>query len=334
MRILIIRTSALGDIVHSLPVLTTLRRELPDAKIGWLVESAMAPLLEEHPDLDQLLVVRLRTWRRRPFSIQTVREVRTFLGELRRFSPDVVLDLMGNHKAGVLGALSLADRRIGATRRDRRERSSSLWISEPTPLQGTHVVDRALSLLEGLSISSSKADFDGDKLFPAAQRPHGLPDRYFLIHPGAAWANKRYPAALWGEVGRQLEIATGLQGVVVGAPADEPLVRETGHASDGALLELLTPDLPSLAATMRGSDLVLGADTGPVHLAHALGRPVLCLMGPTDPDTHGPYSEPQATLARQLPCSGCYRRFEEPKACLTTIPPGAVTERAEQLLNL
>ena len=115
-------------------MLTALRRSLPDATIGWLVESAMAPVLEDHPDLDQLLVVRLRTWRRRLLSIQTVREVRAFLGQLRRFSPDVVLDLMGNHKAGILGALSLADRRIGAARKDRRERSSSLWISEPTAL--------------------------------------------------------------------------------------------------------------------------------------------------------------------------------------------------------
>jgi heptosyltransferase-1 len=100
MRILLIRTSALGDVVHCLPVLTALRRHRPEARIGWVVESSMAPLLEGHADLDVILPVRLRAWRKRALAPRTLREVAQFVGRLRAFSPDVVIDLMGNHKAG------------------------------------------------------------------------------------------------------------------------------------------------------------------------------------------------------------------------------------------
>src|SRR5436309_3575171 len=110
-RILIVRTSALGDVIHALPVLTALRRHLPQARIGWVVEEGMAPVLAGHPDLDELLTVRLRAWGRRPVSWETVRGIAAFFAALDRFAPEVVLDLMGNHKAGAVSALTLADRR-------------------------------------------------------------------------------------------------------------------------------------------------------------------------------------------------------------------------------
>ena len=225
MRILLIRTSALGDVVHCLPVLTALRRHLPEARIGWVVEKTMAPLLAGHPDLDDLIEVELRPWRRRPFSRGTLGGVARFLGELEGFSPDLVIDLMGNHKAGVLGALTFADRRIGARARDRRERSSACWISEPVSLRGHHVVDRALSLLDPLGLPQEAADFGAEKLFVDAPAPSGLPERFFVVHPGAAWPNKRYPAPLWGEVARRLRTSTDLPGFVVHGPGEADLAQ-------------------------------------------------------------------------------------------------------------
>lgn len=334
MRILLIRTSALGDVVHCLPVLTALRRRFPDATIGWVVEAAIAPLLEGHPDLDELLVVRLRSWRHHPFSPLTARQIRQFLGHLRRFAPETVIDLMGNHKAGVLAALTLADHRLGAARADRREPSSACWISQPVSLKGTHVTERSLSLLDPLGLPREPPDFGGAKLFRHAVPPSEIPSRYFLVHPGAAWANKRYPPHLWGEVAHQLRCRTDLPGVVVCGPGEVDLAQAAAAASRGALRHLRTPDLASLAALMRRSELVIGSDTGPIHLAHALELPVLCLMGPTSPDTHGPYGSPTSSLFRQLPCSFCHRRFDHPKACLTTLAPSLVVDRAHEILNL
>ncbi len=336
-RILIVRTSALGDVVHALPVLRALRRHFPAARLGWVVEEGPAPLLAGHPDLDELLVVRLRAWRRAPFAAATLRAVRGFFAALDGFAPEVVLDLMGNHKAGVIGALTLADRRIGPARAARREPSSAVWISEPVTPRGMHAVDRGLSLLAALGLPSEPADFGAPQLFrdtpePARALLAAASEPFALLHPGAAWANKRYPPARWGEAAQLLRAATGLETWVATAAGEEPLARAVEAAAAGAARAVPAPDLPTLAALTRAARLFLGGDSGPTHLAHALGTPVLMVMGPTDPHRHGPYGAPDRALWHTLPCSFCYRRFGETKACLHVITPARVAAAARGLL--
>ena len=323
-RILLIRTSALGDVVHVLPVLTALRRHLPQARLGWVVEEAMAPVLAGHPDLDELLVVRLRPWRKAPFAAETRRQIQDFLRALRCFDADVALDLMGNHKAGVIAALSGADRRIGLARPFRREPSSALWINEGVARRGAHAVDQALAVLDALEVPPGPAGFAGDRLFRDSPEParaflDGAPP-FALIHPGAGWVNKACPAA-------------GLATWVAVAPGEEHLAAEIEATSDGAARAVPAPDLPTLAALLRAARLVLGGDTGPVHLAHALGTPVLMVMGPTDPARHGPYGAPERALSARLPCSACYQRLPEVKLCLLEISPARVAERAVELIE-
>jgi lipopolysaccharide heptosyltransferase I len=337
-RILLVRTSSLGDVVHSLPVLAALRRHLPGARLGWVVEEAFAPLLAGHPDLDQLIVVRLRHWGRRPWRGRTLGEIAGFVAALDRFAPQVVLDLMGNHKAAAIAALSLAPRRIGHARAGRREPSSALWLSERVPVRGTHAVDRALSLLDALGLPREPADFGGEKLFRAAAGPAAAVaapsgPRFAVIHPGAGWGNKAYPPAWWGEAAKRLHAATGVRTRVAAAPGEELLAAAVVAAAGGVSEVAAAPDLPALAPLLRAAALMLGGDTGPTHLAHALGTPVLMIMGPTDPDRHGPYGAPERALHRRLPCSFCYRRFDEAKACLLELPPERVAERAAALLG-
>ncbi len=344
-RILIVRTSALGDVVHALPVLTALRRHLPEARIGWVVEAGMAPVLAGHPDLDELFIVRLRQWRRLSgggAASRNLGELGAFVRALRRFGADVALDLMGNHKAGVLARLSGAKRRIGFVRRERREPSSSLWINRPAAPRGLHAVDRMLSLLDALGIPPEPADFGPEKLFreePAAVAAlcAAHPEPFALLHPGAGWANKRYPPAWWGEAARLLHRQTGVRTWVPVAPGEESLAAEVeaaGHEGGGPALRLVPgADLPTLAALIRRSRLMLGGDTGPTHLARALGTPALMVMGPTDPERHGPYGEPENALFKRLACSFCYQRLDETKACLLEVPPRRVAERAAALLG-
>jgi lipopolysaccharide heptosyltransferase I len=339
-RILIIRTSALGDVIHALPVLTALRRHFPTARIGWVVEEAMAPVLEGHPDLDERLTVRLRHWGKAPLRRRTLGELRQFLAALGRFSPDVVLDLMGNHKAGVISALTFSDRRIGAARPARREPSSAIWLSEGVEPRGVHAVDRGLSLLSALGIPPGPADFGPGKIFqatpdlsPEARAVLDQPGPFALIHPGAGWANKRYPPVWWGEAARLLHQRTGVPAWVAAARGEEELAAATAAASGGAARVVHAPDLPTLAALLRRATLMLGGDSGPTHLAHALGTPVLMLMGPTDPERHGPYGAVDRVLWRQLPCSFCYRRFDDTRPCLLEIPPDRVAVRAAELLS-
>ena len=335
-RILLIRTSSLGDIVQALPVLRALRRHAPRARIAWLVEEAFLPLLEGHPDLDLVIPVRLRAWRRHPFAIRTLRELGAFFGQLDRFAAEVVLDLMGNHKAGILAALTLADRRVGVAKEFRREPSSALWISETVQPRTHHSVDKMLAVLDALGLPREPADFGGRRLPTAGAggiRPTSLADPLVLIHPGAGWDNKRYPPAKWGEVASLIQRSTGSRCGIMVAPGEEDLAEQAVATSQGAAEAIAAPDLQQLTDLLRQAHLVLGGDTGPIHLAHALDRPVLCLMGPTDPRTCGPYGAPQVAIWRRLPCSFCHKRFPQIMPCLEEISPTEIAERAERVLS-
>lgn len=333
MRILIVRTSALGDVVHALPVLTALRRRLPNATIGWVIEETLAPLLDGHPDLDRVIPVRTRRWRRAPLSVGTLRGVGDFTGAIQEFSADVALDLMGNHKSAAICALTMADRRVGLARPFRREPSSALWISEACEPDGPHAVDRSLSVLAALELPREAADFGGDRLLPDARPAAADAESYVALLPGAGWENKRYPNEWWGEIAARLADAGGPESRILPGPGEERSAEEIAAASRGRAHVTPAGGLGQLAASMRGARLVLGGDTGPVHLAHALGVPVLCLMGPTDPERNGPYRAPRQALWKRLPCSFCYRRLDETKACLLEIPPASVVDRALELLG-
>ncbi len=344
MRILLIRTSALGDVVHCLPVLVALRRRLPEARIGWVIEDLFAPLLEGHPALDEVVPVRLRAWRKRALAGDTRRELFRFLRRLRAFRADVAVDLMGNHKAGVIARLSGAKRRVGPAQDDRRERSSALWIDEPVPVRGEHAVDRALATVAPLLAHAAgerearAVDFGGDDLMAgAAAGPDAAADDgepFVLVHPGAGWGNKVYPPERWGAVAGGLAERCGVATRVAlsPSPAERRMAETIVASSGGAASTVEAADLATLVALSRRARLVLGGDSGPIHLAHALGTPVLAVMGPTDPARHGPYGAPDGALARPLPCSYCYRRFTETKACLLEIAPEAVLERAVYIL--
>lgn len=337
MNLLLIRTSALGDVVHCLPVLTALRRHLPEARIGWVVDEAFAPLLEGHPDLDLVLPVALRRWRKHPAAASTRRELFAFLRRLRHFRADAALDLMGNHKAGVLARLSGAPRRIGLERESRREPSSALWINEPVVAAGEHAVENALSVLAPLGLAAGAADFGGDKIPAAPAPPAGAeagPRPFALLHPGAGWGNKVYPPERWAAVARGLHERAGMETWVAlsPSPAERLLAERIVELSAGAAGPVEAGALQDLVALSRRARLVLGGDTGPVHLAHALGTPVVCVMGPTDPARHGPFGAADRALARPLPCSYCYRRFASTKACLLEIEPADVVERSVYIL--
>ncbi len=345
MRILIVKTSALGDVVHALPVLGALRRAYPGARIAWVVEAWIAPLLSGHPDLDEVIPVRLGAWRKRPFAASTRRELGIALRQIAAFAPQIALDLMGNHKAGLLSALSFADRRLGLARNFRREPSSSVWINEGVTLptgENRHAVDRMLAVLGGLGLPAEPADFQPEKIlapappnvpFDYAQGTGAdLPLRFALLHPGAGWGNKKYPANWWGRALAMLAESAGLPSIVAVGPGEDALAAEIVAASDGAARSL-PAEIPAFASLARRAEIVLGGDSGPTHLAHALGRPVLMVMGPTDPALHGPYGAPHLSLAKRLPCSFCHRRFAETKACLLEIAPREVAERAARILR-
>jgi lipopolysaccharide heptosyltransferase I len=327
-RVLLVRTSALGDIVHALPVLAALKRALPRVSAGWVVDEAFAPLLEGHGLVDRLFPVPLRRWRRG--GAGRLGELARFAAELRAFRADVAIDLMGSHKGALLARLSGAPRRVGARRRDRREPSSAVWINVPVAVAGGHAVDRGLDLLDALGLPREPADFAPGML--ACGRDRQVAGAPAFIHPGAAWGNKRYPPDLWGRVAARLAERLSRPVLVGAAPGEEALADAVVAASRGAARRFDAPDLHALAGAIRGASVVLAGDTGAAHLARALGVPVVAVHGPTDPVLHGPYGQPETAVVRRLECSFCHQRMDEPKACLLGVDPAAVADRAESMI--
>ncbi|MEM6793845.1 MAG: lipopolysaccharide heptosyltransferase I [Acidobacteriota bacterium] len=337
MKILLVRTSAMGDIVHSLPVLTALKRQLPEARVAWVVEAVWSRVLAGHPDIEELITVRTKAWRRRGSLRSKRSEIAAAVGAMRAFEADVAIDLMGNFKGAILARLSRAKRILGPDAADRREGSSALLLPETVRAGGVHAVDRNLAMIAALGLIPGRADFGGERLLnappPEAEDLTASLDRpLVLILTGAGWANKTYPMDWWAEVASALE-SRGYAVWIPTAPGEEAQAAEVCEKSGGAARAVDATDFQLFAALTRKARLVLGGDTGPLHLAHALGTPVLCLIGPTEPARNGPYGSPEQVLFHRLPCSGCYKRFDGPRACLLSIPPEQVIERSLESLR-
>ena len=330
MRIAIVRTSALGDVVQALPVLNALRREHRDAQIAWVIEARFAPLLEDHPDLDELIRVDTKGWRKDRSRSRGIKQARR---ALRRFAPDIALDLMSNWKAAALARLSGARVVAGLKRSERREPASAILLKQRVAPLGEHAVLRAYSTLAVLGLETSEIDFAGDRLAPKAKCPEFVVPPEIVLHPGAGWRNKEYPAPSWAAVCKTLYEQTGRETLVVTGPGEEALGQSIEELAKGSARTQLVPDLQDLVALQRRARVVLGGDTGPIHLAHALGRPVICVMGPTDPKRHGPFEDPDAVLSKRLPCSYCHKRLDSAKGCLLQISPESVAKRVIERLD-
>lgn len=328
-RVLLVRTSALGDVVNALPVLAAVRRSWPGARIGWVVDEAFAPLLEGHALLDELIPVPLRRWRRGGEG--RAGELARFVRRLRRFDAELALDLMGNHKGALLARLSGARLRFGARRADRREPASALWVNRRVPVPAAHSVDRMLAIAAAAGARIEPVDFAADALACGRELSGGRD--HLFVHPGAAWGNKRLPPGRWGAVAAGLARRTGVEVRIGAAPGEEELADAVVAASGGIARRLDAPTLGHLTAAIRGARLVLAGDTGALHLARALEVPVVAVHGPTDPELHGPYARPADVVFRRLPCSFCHRRMAEAKACLLGIDPEEIVERAAARLS-
>ncbi|MEX2114060.1 MAG: glycosyltransferase family 9 protein [Pirellulales bacterium] len=305
-RILIVRLSAIGDVLHGLPVLCALREALPKAFIAWVVEGRNGELLRGHRALDELIVVS-RGWLKRPRAVWDLRR------KLRQLKFDTTIDMQGLTKSAVAARLSDARRRIGIGGHDGRELSQWLNNERVTP-QRTHVIDRNLELLRPLAIDRPAVRFDLESSPADVTTAHsmlhavGLADRFALINPGAGWPSKIWPAERFAAVAQRLGQSRGLRSLVVWAGAQERAwAEQIAAASTGWALMAPPTSLCELAALTRRASLFVSSDTGPLHLAVAVGTPSVGLFGPMPAERNGPYG-PLHMAVQKVCLSGASRQ--------------------------
>jgi lipopolysaccharide heptosyltransferase I len=294
----IVKLSSIGDVVHALPVAVALKRASAETRVTWIAEAREATLLRDHPAVDEVVVADTRGWRRGGAGVTAMREALGVARGLRARAFDVAIDLQGLMKSGLLTALTRAPRRIGFAGPFRREWPSGMFTNERVrpPAAAGHVVDQYLALLVPLGITATPVEFRiprdeatdaraDDILREAGIKPQ---DRLVLVNAGAGRTEKRWPVASFRELGRRLADEAGARVVVTWGPGEDDDARTIAATAAGALVAPPTT-LRELAALMRRARLLIAGDTGPIHIAAAVGTPCLGLYGPTSGVRNGPY---------------------------------------------
>jgi lipopolysaccharide heptosyltransferase I len=361
-RLLVVRLGAMGDILHALPAVTALRAAHPEWEIGWVVDPRWRALLKAEnrdqgsgirdqgsgvspaqplpvqplpaqPLVDRLHFAPAKEWKRRPLSPETSKEIRALRRELRGCGYDAVLDLQGAVRSAVIARMAGCGRVIGESHP--REQAARWLFSERVATTGAHVAEQDVELASAVAGDALTPATPLLPVEPAAEawcdelvaRGGGGP--VALLAPGAGWGAKRWPPARYAAVARGLAVR-GFRVLVNTGPGEEALAGEIAEGSGGAA-EALSATLAQLIALTRRVALCVGGDTGPLHLACALGRRVVGIYGPTDPSRNGPFGT-RAKVLRNPASRRDHTRRDAPEAGLLTIAPEDVLRAAGELL--
>jgi heptosyltransferase I len=366
-RILLIKLSAVGDVIHTIPVLHKLRRRYPAARIDWLLRPQIAELIGHHPAITNVLPFARREWER-PWRAgwRALRNMADLVGEMRSTRYELAIDLQGQFRTALFTLASRAPVRIGFDR-PRREvwqaterklppeayqhgwkgaREGS-WIAYTHPIRiatlDMHAVDRYLRVGDLLGLDGGPVDFSFVIPQTAVARAEELLGRLgggrgselVVLAPGTMWETKHWTAEGFAAVARHF-LDQGRPVVLIGSSADRRVCAEIVAAAPGAIDLAGRTTLTELAAIVRRAALCITNDSGPMHLAVALERPVVSIFGPSDALWIGPYGRPEAVISAQVPCAPCYlralHRCPNDHACMRAVSPADVIERAERSL--
>jgi lipopolysaccharide heptosyltransferase I len=326
-RILIIKPSAIGDVVHALPALNLLRRRWPAAKISWLVTPACAGLLEGHPQLDEVILFQRRRFGNAWRDPKALGGLWRFSRELRQRRFDLVIDLQGLFRSGWMAWKTRAPIRIGPS--NARELGGIFYTHRPYVSWDWHAVERYLAVAHALGCPKDEpVEFhfptnDADRAAVEALVPEGT--RYAVLLPGTNWMTKRWPVKHFAACVGPLKQRHGLASVIAGGPGDSKLAEQI----PGGINLCGKTSLRQLVALLERAELVIANDSGPMHIAAALGRPLVSPFGPTNPQRTGPYDRLDSVLRVDVPCSPCYSRHCSHQSCLQWLKPDAVLSHAD-----
>jgi len=336
LKILILKPSSLGDVVQALPVLRLLKQQLPHSQIYWWVDSKLAPLLDGDPDLAGVVKFERRHW----FTPSRWRRVWSSMVWIRAQAFDWVIDLQGLARSGFVTWVANGQLTVGLD--DAREGANGFYDlrTRPSPFL-THAVDRYLGILPllGLAVHHNFQWLPPRPAVAAALRRKWPVDgfRWLIVQPGARWLNKRWPDEYFAQTVRQLAAEhSDLRFAILGGNEDRPLGERIAGVLPDRCLDLTGAlTLPEMVEWIRLSQLMVTNDTGPMHVAAALGKTVVAPFGPTEPCRTGPYGQLDHVLQLKLPCVPCLKSrctYHQPMECLKALTPATLIPAARKLL--
>ncbi|HUR54105.1 MAG TPA: glycosyltransferase family 9 protein [Gemmataceae bacterium] len=335
-RIALLKPSALGDIVHALPVLSALRRRFPDSHITWVVNKSYEPLIAGHPDLTDTLAFDRGAFKkglRRSLAYSW-----SFAAELRRRRFDLVIDLQGLLRTGLMSLASGAPRRVGFANAREGSRSTYTQKVRLPDADRIHAVERYWRVAEALGAG------DGPKVFHvpvspeakawAAQQLADLPRPLVAFAVGSRWLTKRWPTGHFAELAKRAQSEFGGSCLFLGVGDDSPLSLEVMAQLRGPARNFCgKTTLPQLAALLASADVMIANDTGPLHLAAALGRPCVAPYTCTKVALHGPFGFTSGGVETSVPCGGSYLKKCDNMICMPDLTPDRLWVRLAEVLN-
>lgn len=340
MNILIVKLSAIGDVIHTLPSLAALRRLYPDAHITWVVEEAASGLVLHHPLLDRVIIFRRKKWIEdmKAGRLRSVwQDARSFLRELRRRSYDLVIDFHGLFKSAMVVLASGGKRKLGY---DSWQELNGLFLNEKIPEDmNKHAVDRYLDFPRYLGAEPGPAEFILPVNPEAETRSRMLMDSYSLarkkfiaINPVAYWETKLWDNEKFAVLADLIKDRMKLDVVFTGSKKEDAADIVSRMKGEGINLGGKTT-LTELACIYKDALAVISTDSGPMHLAAAVGTPVIALFGPTDPSRTGPYGAGHVIIRTDLSCSPCLLKKCPTKKCMTDILPEQVLAAVKEIVD-
>ncbi len=349
-RILIVKPSSLGDVVHTLPFVHAIKRKYPSCHIGWIVQRGFKGVIEYDPAVDEIIPIFIPStsdplaksgafFRAAKATVVTLRELR------RRFEEcpyDLVLDLHASFRSGLLGRTNPGGFRVGfAEAKELNTSFQHVTISEGPPL--SHAVDKNLAFAQYLDCPVAPEDFRivtgaepraGTRAF-LEQAGIGSEDRFVYANPAARWATKLWTVEAWAELADMFIGESGVQVVFAGSPDDAPYIRSIAHRMKASpIVAAGALGLAEAVALLEAAPVYVGVDSGPMHIAAFTGTRVVALFGPTDPAKVGPYGKGHRVIRREeLHCLGCRKRSCSNRVCLEDLAPRTVYRETVDLMG-
>ena len=347
MNILIVKLSAIGDVIHTLPALNAIRNYYPEANITWLVEEDAAPLVIGHKALDRVIVSKRKRWLKALKSLSllsTIKEVHGFIKVLRDTRYDMILDFQALLKSGILIALARGQRKIGFGKGLEHMEHSYMFLNERIPAvdMEIHALTRGMVLLNAIGIPTNEIEYklpvsndDCEKVDELMKR-HDINGVKFLIaiNPVAKWESKLWPKERFARLADMIIDEYDARIIFTGGSEDLHIIQDMMSAMKGRALNLAGhTTLKMLAALYKKTVLVISTDTGPMHLAAAMETPVVAIFGPTAPWRTGPYGSGHRVVRADPECSPCFKRQCETMDCMHQISEDQVMAEVRSVME-